>query len=79
MLTIRGVYDGKTFSALPNEPLPEVQGEVPVAIVFLKEISEEKGLPQEEMDVARRMRAARDEMPPLGMSVNELIEAGRDR
>ena len=34
MLAIRGVYDGKTFSALPNEPLPRVQREVPVAMSF---------------------------------------------
>jgi hypothetical protein len=31
------------------------------------------------MEVAKRMRAARDAMPPLGMSVKELIEAGRER
>jgi hypothetical protein len=29
--------------------------------------------------VARRMRAARNAMPPLGVSVKELIEAGRER
>jgi hypothetical protein len=39
MLAIRGVYDGKTFSALPNEPVPRVQHEVPVAIIFLEEVA----------------------------------------
>jgi hypothetical protein len=79
MLAIRGVYDGKTFSALPNEPLPRVQREVPVAIVFLEEVSPEAEKRQHQVEIARRMRAARDAMPPLGMSVKELIEAGRER
>ena len=39
MIAIRGVYDGKTFSALPSEPLPQVQRAIPVAIVFLEEVS----------------------------------------
>jgi len=79
MLAIRGVYDGKTFSAFPGEPLPRVQREVPVAIVFLEEVSPEADRRQRQVEVARRMRAARDVMPPLGMSVKELIEAGRER
>jgi hypothetical protein len=79
MLAIRGVYDGKTFSALPSEPLPRVQREVPVAIVFLEEVSPEADRRKHQVEVARRMRAARDAMPPLGMSVKELIEAGRER
>lgn len=60
MLTIRGVYDGKTFSALPNEPLPQVQREVPVAIIFLAEVAPENDERQRQAGVARRMRAARD-------------------
>jgi len=79
MLTIRGVYDGKTFSALPDEPLPEVQGEVPVAVVFLKEVSLEEGGSQSQLEVARRMRTARNAMSPLGVRVKDLIEAGRER
>ena len=79
MLAIRGVFDGKTFSALPNEPLPQVQRQVPVAIVFLEEVSPAADRHQRQVEVARRMRAARDAMPPLGMSVKELIEAGRER
>jgi hypothetical protein len=79
MLAIRGVYDGKTFSALPGEPLPRVQRKVPVAIVFLEEVSPEVDRRQRQVEVARRMRAARDAMAPLGMSVKELIEAGRER
>jgi hypothetical protein len=79
MITIRGVYDGNTFSALPNEPLPQVQREVPVVIVFLEEVSPEADQRQHQVGVARRMRAARDAMPPSGISVKELIEAGRER
>ena len=79
MLAIRGVYDGKTFSPLPNEPVPRVQHEVPVAIVFLEEATPAVDRRQHQVEVARRMRAARSVMPPLGMSVKELIEAGRER
>ena len=79
MLAIRGVYDGKTFSALPNEPVPRVQREVPVAIVFLEEVAPEADRRPHQVEVARRMRAARNAMPPLGVSVKELIEAGRER
>lgn len=79
MLAIRGVYDGKTFSALPTEPLPRVQREVPVAIVFLEEVPLEADRRQLQVEIARRMRTARDAMPPLGISVKELIESGRER
>jgi hypothetical protein len=79
MIAIRGVYNGKTFSALPSEPLPQVQREIPVAILFLEEVSPEADRRQYQVEIARRMRAARDAMPPLGMSVKELIEAGRER
>ena len=79
MLAIRGVYDGKTFSALPNEPVPRVQREVPVAMVFLEEVAPEANRRQHQVEVAQRMRAARNTMPPLGVSVQELIEEGRER
>ena len=79
MIAIRGVYNGKTFSALPGEPLPQVQRDMPVAIIFLEEVSLEEAKRPYQVEVARRMRAARDAMPPLGMSVKELIEAGRER
>ena len=28
-------------------------------------------------EIARRMREARDKMPPLGMSIKEMVEEGR--
>jgi hypothetical protein len=52
---------------------------VPVVILFLEEVSFETDRRQHQMEVARRMRAARNAMPPLGVSVKELIEAGRER
>ena len=41
MIAIRGVYNGKTFSALPGKPLSHVQRAMPVAILFLEEVSSE--------------------------------------
>ena len=29
-------------------------------------------------ETARRMREARDKMPPLGMSIKEMVEEGRE-
>jgi hypothetical protein len=79
MLTIRGVYDGKTFKVLPTEPLPEVHQEVPVAIIFLEDIPLEAQRSQDQIEVAARMRAAREAMLPLGISVKDLVEEGRER
>lgn len=76
MLTIRATYDGQTFRPLPFEPLPEVEKEIPVAIVFLEDVPTLRQDPQE---VARRMRAARERMQPLGVSVKDLVEEGRER
>ena len=79
MLTIRGIYDGKTFKVLPTEPLPNVQGEVPVAIIFLEDVSVETQKRLYQIEIARRMRAAREAMPPLEMSVKDLVEEERER
>ena len=79
MRAIRGTYDGKSFSALPGEPLPDVQREMAVAIIFLEDSSLEDDRRQQQMEVARRMRVAREAMLPLGVNVKELIEAGRER
>jgi hypothetical protein len=79
MLTIRGTYDGKTFKPLPTESLPRTDREVPVAIIFLEDISLEDQIRQYQIEVAKRMRAARDAMPPLGISVKDLVEQGRER
>lgn len=78
MLAIRGVYDGKTFRALPNEPIPTVDQEVPVAIIFLEGVSGKTERRQHQVEIAKRMRAAREVMPPLGISVKDLVEEGRE-
>lgn len=77
MLAIRGVYDGKTFRALENEVIPDIEGEVPVALLFLGETSEIVKARREM--AARNLRALRDRMEPLGCSVKDLIEEGRER
>jgi hypothetical protein len=79
MLAIRGIYDGKTFKVFPTEHVPVVQREVPVAIIFLEDVSGELKGRQRLGDVAKRMRIARDAMTPLGISVKDLVEAGRER
>ena len=79
MLTIRGVYDGKIFRALPTEPVPAVQREVPVAIIFLEDVADTSLSRQYQVEVAQRMRVARQAMVPLGVCVKDLVEAGRER
>lgn len=77
MVTIRGVYDGHNIRPLPAEKLPEVAGEIPVLITFMQE--ETNGHTEDRHEIARRMRAIREAMPPLGISLVELIEDGRER
>jgi hypothetical protein len=91
MLTIRGVYDGLTFRPLPSERVPEVDHEVPIAIVFLEETvngnpdvklqAEEAPHPRpaREWEAAMSLLAAREKMEPLKESVKDLIEEGRER
>jgi hypothetical protein len=79
MLAIRGIYDGKDFKILPSEPVPMVQREVPVAIIFLEDVPVEPKGRQQLLEVAKRMRSARDAMVPLGVSVKALVEEGRER
>jgi hypothetical protein len=78
MLTVRGTYDGKTFRVSPSEKLPKVTREVPVAIIFLEELPDDQRR-QLQIEAARRMRAIRESMPVLDVSLKDLIEAGRDR
>jgi|GEM_PF-1119198 len=68
MLTIRGVYDGKTIRPLPGERLPEVEGEVPVQIIF-----------QIEDTPAARLLRIRGSHPPLPFPVRELVDHERAR
>jgi hypothetical protein len=83
MIAIQATYDGKNFKPLPSERLPEVNREIPVAIVFLEEGSTQNEKPEQDekrrrlLDSALRMRAQRDAMEPLGMTVAELLEESR--
>lgn len=91
MVAIRAIYDGKSFIPLPSEPLPKVDGQMQVAIIFLEEPAANgtgkteldnetpRPRPAREWEAARRMRAARDAMEPLDCSIKELIEEGRER
>lgn len=68
MLTVRGIYDGKTIRPLPGEQLPEVEGEVPVQIIF-----------QLEDTPASKLLRIREAHPPLPFPVRELIDHERAR
>ncbi len=76
MLAIQGIYDGKQVRILPSEKLPTVTHDMAVAIIFFEDMSSDKYLRAE---AARRMRKLREKMPPLGISIKELIETGRER
>jgi hypothetical protein len=73
MLTIRGVYDGKTIRPLPGEPLPEVEGEVEVRIIFCEPVPPSNASP------AELLFRIRDSHPPLPHPVSKLIEYERSR
>lgn len=76
MIAVQATYDGKEFRPLPSEQLPEVSGEIPVIIVFPEDaIQAEKR--RRLLESAQRMRALRDAMQPLGVTVAELLEEGR--
>lgn len=84
MIAVQATYDGKNFKPLPSERLPEVNREVLVAIVFIDEetIQNEKHAQYEKrkrsIESALRLRAQRDAMEPLGMTVAELLEEARN-
>lgn len=79
MLTIHGIYDGKSFRALPNERLPVVDREIPIAITFLEDdIALRAQQRQHLVPLAKRMLAIRDAMLPLGTNTKALVEEGRE-
>ena len=80
VITIRAVYDGQTFKALPGEPLPKVKGEVPVKIEFPDQREEEpsKDLQNRRTEAARRLLEARRAMPPWNVNLKDLVEEGRE-
>ena len=78
MYAIRGIYDGKQVKVLPSEVLPRVNREVMVAIIFWEDLRRDHSS-RSQYDIARRMRAAREAMPPLQMSIKAMVEDGRER
>lgn len=78
MLAVRGTYDGKTFRVSSTEKLPKVTREVPVAIIFLEDLTDLQRR-QLQIEAAQWMRALRARMPPLDMSIRDMIEEGRER
>lgn len=77
MLALRGTYDGKTFRVLSSEELPHIEHEVPVAIIFLEDVTGEQ-YRQPQIEAAQWMRALRERMLPLDMSIKDMIEEGRE-
>jgi hypothetical protein len=41
MVAVQATYDGKEFKPLPSESFPDVNGEVPVTIVFSENVTSE--------------------------------------
>jgi hypothetical protein len=85
MLALRGVYDGKTIRLLPSETAPQVQGETPVAVIFLLEDIAYLGKSPEAPAkipasvAAQQLDALRAKLGPIGVSVKDLIDEGRYR
>ncbi len=79
MVTIRGIYDGKNIRVLPSEPVPVAHRQVPVAIIFLEDVTNTDQIRRLQIEIAQRMRTARAGMLPLGASVKDLVEQGRER
>jgi hypothetical protein len=51
---------------------------VPVAIIFLEDLTDLQRR-QLQIEAAQWMRALRARMPPLDMSIRDMIEEGRER
>ena len=79
MIAVQAIYNGKEFKPLFSEAFPEVEREVPVAIVFLETVAEPKPAEKSQREIAEEMWAARARMQPLGMSIRDMIEEGRER
>jgi hypothetical protein len=69
---------GKQVKVLPAENLPSVDHDVAVAIIFWEDMPTPQNSKSHLLEAAQRMREARKLMPPLGISVKEPVEAGRE-
>jgi hypothetical protein len=79
MVAVQAIYDGKEFKPLPSESFPDVNGEVPVMIVFSEDVAVENGAEKSQQEIIEEMWAVRAKMQLLGMSISEMIEEGRER
>ena len=79
MIAVQATYDGKEFKPLLEEPFPKVEKEVSVTIVFGDEVVSEQQAESSQREIFEEMWAARSKMQPLGMSIREMIEEGRER
>jgi len=79
MVAVQATYDGKEFNPLPSESFPDVNGEVSVMIVFSEDVSSENRAEKSQQKIIEEMWAERAKMRPLGMSIPEMIEEGRER
>ncbi|HMV48777.1 MAG TPA: hypothetical protein PLD20_19060 [Blastocatellia bacterium] len=79
MIAVRATYDGKSFKPLDAESLPKVEEEVPVTILFPDTQDSAKPVEMSQREIIEAMWAARAKMQPLGMSIPEMIEEGRER
>ena len=83
MLALRGVFDGKNVRLLPTQALPEVNREVPVAVVFLEEeLGDLDGMTRTPVfmspsEAAKELDILRGVTGPIGVTVKELVEEGR--
>lgn len=79
MIAIQATYDGKNFKPLPSEKLPEVNEEVSVTILIPESAVSAKKSEKSQREIIRDMWAARARIQPLGISIPEMIEEGRER
>lgn len=79
MVAVQATYDGKEFKPLLSESFPSVEKEVPVTIVFPEGVASENLTEKSQQELIEEMWAARAKMQPLGMSIPEMIEEGRER
>jgi len=79
MIAVQATYDGKEFKPLPSESFPNVEKEISVTIVFGEEAVSEKRAERSQREIFEEMWDARAKMEPLGMSIRDMIEEGRER
>ena len=78
-MEICGTYDGLQFRPLPSAVIPQFKTEVPVKMIIPDEVLPHRLSLTELDEMVARWRVARAAMPPLDMSIAEMVEEGRER